>query len=130
MTSGGRFLAPTDYLDTLMVERLDLLAEADKIKARLEDNAAALLPLLTAAGGRAELPGLPGQGFTVAAPRATFSADRLRAIVGDQRMAELSVFPPSSKAQAAEVIPGALLEQCMVSSGKPSLRKMSERGRG
>lgn len=111
----------------LITERLDLLAEADKIKSRLDDNAAALLPYLAAAGGRAELPGLPGQGFTVAAPRQTFSADRLRAIVGEKRMAELSVFPPTSKAQAAEVVPGALLDQCMVSSGKPSIRKMGER---
>lgn len=114
-------------LDDLVAERLDLLAEADKIKARLDDNAAALLPLLTAAGGRAEMPGLPGQGFTVAAPRATFSADRLRAVVGEDGMAKLCVFPPSTKTQAAKVIPGALLDQCMVSGDRPSIRKMGER---
>jgi hypothetical protein len=118
---------PGMNLDDLITERLDLLAEADKIKARLDDNAAALLPLLTDAGGRAELSGLPGQGFTVAAPRATFSAAKLAELVGEAKMASFAIFPPSTKAQAAKVVPGALLDECMVSSGKPSIRKMGER---
>lgn len=114
-------------LDDLIAERLDLLAEADKIKARLDDNSAALLPLVQAAGGKAELAALPGQGFTVAAPRSTFSVDKLRELVGDDGMAKLSVFPPATKTQAAKVVPGAVLDECMVSSGKASLRKMGER---
>jgi hypothetical protein len=114
----------TDQLENLIVERLDLLAEQDKVKARLDDNAAALLPLLTAAGGRAELPGLPGQGFTVAAPRQTFSSNKLEEVLGTAGFQAICKFPPSNKGEAASVVAGSIVDACMVSSGKPSLRKL------
>lgn len=114
-------------LEQLLTERLDLLAEQEKVKARLDDNAAALTPLLTAAGGRATLPGLPGQGFYLAKPTSRFSAERLKDILGEQGYKAICTYPPSSKAQALQVVPGAIVDACMVSGDTASVRKIGER---
>lgn len=115
-------------LEQLLAERLDLLAEQEKIKARLDDNAAALAPLLTAAGGRAELPGLPGQGFYLAKPAGRFQSARLEDLLGPAGYRAICTYPPSSKKEALQVVPGAIVDQCMVAgSGTPSVRKIGER---
>lgn len=118
-------------LDQLIAERLDLLAEQEKIKARLDDNAAALVDPLTAAGGRAELPGLPGQGFYLARPASRFQSSRLEDLLGPDGYRAICVYPPGTKAEALQVVPGAIVDECMVAgSGKPSIRKIGEQRRG
>jgi hypothetical protein len=115
-------------LDDLIAERLDLLAEQEKIKARLDDNAAALAPMLADNGGRAELDGLPGQGFQLVEPAGRFSTSRLEDLLGPDKYRAICTYPPSSKKEALQVVPGAIVDLCMLpGSGRPSVRKIGER---
>lgn len=115
-------------LESLIAERLDLLAEQEKIKAKLDDNAAALAGPLDEAGGKAELPNLPGQGFYLAKPAGRFNSAKLEDELGPDGYRSVCIYPPSSKAEALQVVPGAIVDRCMVGgSGKPSIRKIGER---
>lgn len=105
-------------LDGLVGDYLDACEAIEKhtiVKDQLADQIAAALGV----GGRHEV--VPGVGVRVQAPAARFDARKAGEVLTAEQLASISEAKPSATL-AKKLLPGVLVEQCTVASGKPSVR--------
>ena len=107
-------------LDQLVNEYLDCAEGVEKYQAR-KDELAAILAVKLGPGGRHEI--VPGVGVTVARPARRFDPKLAQQVLTSDQLAMISEFTPSATL-AAERLPGALVDLCKVSSGRPTVRRL------
>jgi hypothetical protein len=105
-------------LDQLADQYLDAKAGIDKYGNILQQTGEQLVREL-GIGGRHET--VPGVGVRVQAPSMMFSAAKAREVLTPDQYAAICEPVPSLKL-AAQLLPGALLDQCKVPGNKPSVR--------
>ena len=107
-------------LDSLVNDYLDACEGLEKYETTKKQLAEELARKL-GPGGRHEI--VPGVGVMVTQPARRFDAKQAASVLTAQQLAAISEFTPSATL-AVKVLPGALVDLCKVSNGKPSVRRI------
>lgn len=105
-------------LDGLVNDYLDAKAAIEKHQT-IVDQLADQITQRLGVGGRHEV--VPGVGVRVQAPAARFDSKKALELLTDEQLRAISVSKPDST-MARKMLPGVLVEQLQVSTGKPSVR--------
>lgn len=106
-----------EYLDQIVDEYLDLLADEEKTRNRKREIADLLIRRL-GVGGRHSV--RPGAGIRVQRPASVFKADKAREVLDDTQLAAISEARPSPEL-ARQLLPPVLYDQLTVPNARPSV---------
>ena len=110
-----------EILDGLVNDWLTSKEAIDKHEELLDQIGAQIIKRL-GIGGRHEL--MLGVGVRVQGPASRFDAGKAAEILTADQLASISEAKPSSTL-AKKYLPGVLVEQCQVATGKPSVRRLA-----
>lgn len=113
-------MSDNPILDQLVGDYLDACEAIEKhttVKEQLAEQIAAKLGV----GGRHEI--VPGVGVRVQAPAARFDPRQAEKVLTAEQLVAISEAKPSATL-AKRLLPGVLVEQCQVATGKPSVRQL------
>jgi hypothetical protein len=107
-------------LDSIVGEYLDLAESAEKVEERRKEVADEIAKLL-GPGGRHEV--VKGVGVTVSRPARRWDAEQARKVLTPGQYQAICVSVPDRK-QAEALLPGALVELCLVKGDRPIVRRI------
>lgn len=110
-----------EILDGLVNDWLTHKESIDKHQEICDQIAAQIVDKLPP-GSKHEV--APGVGVRVQAPSARFDAAKAAEILSPEQLSAISEAKPSVTL-ARKFLPGALVEQCQVAVGKPSVRRLA-----
>lgn len=114
--------APTrlERLNAIVNEYLDVSAALEKYEDRKREVADEIATIL-GPGGRYEI--VKGVGVTVSRPPRRWDVTQARKVLTPAQLQAISVLVPDRK-QADALLPGALVELCLVQGDRPVVRRI------
>ena len=110
-----------ERLDAMVGDYIDCSRALDKYEERKREIADEIIREL-GPGARHEI--APGVGVTVSRPPRRFDPDKARAILKPEQYASICIQVPDRR-QAEAMLPGALVDQLLVTGSRPVVKRMS-----
>jgi hypothetical protein len=112
--------AHRQLLDDIVNEYLDVSSALEKYEDRKREIAGEIASIL-GPGGRHEV--VKGVGVTVSRPARRWDVNQARKVLTPAQLQAISVMVPDRK-QADALLPGALVELCLVAGDRPVVRRI------